>query len=250
MCHDGNGHQTIRDTHGIVERDLTISTTNAELPVFVAEPEGGSSRRVIIIHDIFGANVFYHDLARRLASAGFSAHLPDLFVRQGQLAEETFDAARARSGLLSYPQAIEDVGRVVDEIGEDGKIGAVGFCMGGTLVMHLAAQEPRLDAGVIYYGFPANRNLTENRPSEPLRETDQIQAPLLGFWGDQDQGVGMDNVEQYRSQLTDAGKDFDFTIYPGLPHGFLTFDESSDQYNESQDSWRKSLAFFEERLGE
>lgn len=244
MCHDGNGHTTLQDTSGLQESNFELAVDHAELPVFKAAPATGSRGQVIIVSDIYGANVFYHDLARRLARAGFTAYLPNLFVREGELSEQTSEAARARGGRISFPQALADIRRLVAHVQDDGKIGVVGFCMGGTLVMHLAAQEPALSCGVIYYGFPANRNRTANRPTEPLGETALVGMPLLGFWGDQDQGVGMDNVGQYDRLLNTAGKGHEFHIYPGLGHGFLTFDESAPAFQGSRESWQRSEEFF------
>jgi len=248
MCHEGLEHSPVENNGDVSERRFEVETDGAQLPVFVAEPAGEAAGRVIIIHDIWGDNDFYHDLARRFAANGFSAYLPNLFVRQGNLPEQTFEAARARGGKISYPQATRDVGELITAEGDGPQWGCVGFCMGGTLVMHLAGSEKRLDAGVIYYGFPANPTITANRPSEPLRETTLVEMPLLGFWGDQDHGVGLHNVEQYESLLEAAGKAKEFHIYPGRPHGFLTFDESNDSFEASQDSWRRALDFFNAKL--
>lgn len=251
MCHpDTDVAANAQPASSSGEETFTIEVADAPMPVFQASPAGPSSGNVVIIHDIHGANAFYHDLARRLAGEGYTAYLPDLFVRQGPLPEPTREHAMARGGKLSYPTAIEDLKRTIDiaERRSPGKIGAVGFCMGGTLVMLMASREPRMVAGAIYYGFPANPNISENRPWQPLDEAGAVATPLVGFWGDQDHGVGMDNVAAYRAGLEAADKPHDFTIYPGLPHGFLTFDESSPNYEGSQDSWAKLLAFFGDRL--
>lgn len=251
MCHPDtertDGSQSVGANAG---EEFTVEVSGAAMPVFQASPAGTSRGNVIVIHDIHGANDFYHDLARRLASEGYTAYLPDLFVRQGPLAEPTRDLARARGAVLSYPSAIEDLRQMFDivERRTPGKTGAVGFCMGGTLVMLLASREPRMAAGAIYYGFPANANRSELRPWQPIDEADEVVTPLLGFWGDQDHGVGIDNVEAYRAGLGAAGRPHDFSIYPGLPHGFLTFDESSPNIEGSRDSWRKLLAFYGDLL--
>jgi carboxymethylenebutenolidase len=253
MCHPDADSSAVHPPIGsIVETTFTVEVTGATLPVFQASSVEASNGNVIIIHDIHGANAFYHDLARRLATEGYTAFLPDLFVRQGPLPEPTTEHARARGQLLSFPQAIEDLGHLLDVIDQrsPGKTGAVGFCMGGTMVMLLASREPRIVAGAIYYGFPANPNRSENRPWQPLDEAAEVRTPLIGFWGDQDHGVGMDNVETYRAGLEAAGKTFDFTIYPGLPHGFLTFDPASPNYQGSRDSWHKLLQFFSHSVGQ
>ncbi len=244
MCHDGNGHHSLENTSGITERNFQLTTAGAEIPVFEAAPVGERNGQVIIIHDIFGVNNFYHDLARRIANDGFTAYLPDLFVHVGGGVAQTREEAMARGGRISYPQAIEDVGSLISMIEDRGKVGTMGFCMGGTMVMHLASAEPRISGGVIYYGFPRNPSPKETRPSEPLAEASTVRSPLLGFWGDQDAGVGMDNVQEYENRLKAAGKDFDFTIYPGRGHGFLTFDESSADYPASIESFNKAIAFY------
>lgn len=250
MCHPDADTAGVEGASQVNTRMFDVETDGTALPVFEAAPQGESKGNVVIIHDIHGANDFYHDLARRFATVGYTAYLPDLFVRQGPLAQTTPEAVRARGGKLSYPQAIKDVGNLLDTLQAESsrKIAAVGFCMGGTLVMLLAAREPRFSVGVIYYGFPANPSLSENRPWEPMRETPDIQIPLLGFWGDQDKGVGIDNVTRYEKGLTHHEKTFDFTVYPGLPHGFLTFDPASPNYEASKDSWQKMIAFFGEQL--
>ncbi|HEX5165435.1 MAG TPA: dienelactone hydrolase family protein [Thermomicrobiales bacterium] len=252
MCHpDTSMTGATQPARPSSEESFTIEVAGASMPVFQASPARPSRGNVIVIHDIHGANAFYHDLARRLASEGYTAYLPDLFVREGPLPEPTREYASARGQKLSYPTTIDDLKTLFGVVAQrsPGKVATVGFCMGGTLVMLLASREPRMAAGVIYYGFPANANISEKRPWQPLDEAATVETPLLGFWGDQDKGVGMDNVAAYTAGLDAAGKPHDFTIYPGLPHGFLTFDSASPNYAGSQDSWQKALAYFGDRLG-
>ncbi|CAN5647336.1 hypothetical protein BH23CHL5_BH23CHL5_25340 [soil metagenome] len=146
---------------GIVEVEPVVRSGETDIPVFAAKPESGTAPAVIIIHDIFGANDFYHDLARRLASEGFLALLPDLFVRQGPLPEPSREAAMARGGRLDQIQALADIGEVIRFAAKlessTGKAGVVGFCMGGTVALLAAARGPLPDAAVAYYGFPAGR---------------------------------------------------------------------------------------------
>ncbi|HUG13735.1 MAG TPA: dienelactone hydrolase family protein [Thermomicrobiales bacterium] len=247
MCHP-DADTGVAPIGDVRERSFTVDTAGASMPVFEAAPTRHSQGSVIVVHDIHGASDFYRDLARRYATVGYTSYLPDLFVRQGPLPERTREAAFARSSTFSYQQSIDDLRHLISVLREhsSGKVGAVGFCMGGTLVMLLASREPQLAAGVIYYGFPANPTPSELRPHEPIQEADAVETPLLGFWGDQDHGVGMDNVERYRVGLAAAGKRHDFSIYPDLPHGFLTFDDSSPNFARSADSWNKTLQFFRE----
>ena len=237
---------------GTVEEDIETTGADRPIPGFFARPEGGSAPAVLIIHDIWGANDFYRDLARRLAGEGFAALLPDFFVRQGPLPEQTREAARARGGELDQQAALRDVAGALtwlkDNPATSGPVGTIGFCMGGTLVMLAAAREPVPDASVAFYGFP-NATPTELRPHVPLAEANAVRSPLLALWGDQDHGVGMDNVEAYRAALAEADRSFEFVIYPGPGHAFLTFDPDAPWYGEAQDAWRRTLAFLREELG-
>ena len=255
MCHQ-DCLAPVSGGAGIVEEHPEVPGSDRPLPAFLVHPEPAPNRApapaVLIVHDIWGANPFYHDLARRLAGEGFAALLPDLFVREGPLPEQTREAAMARRNRLDQPRALADIAAALVWLrahpATTGRVGTVGFCLGGTLVMLAAARDPAPDATVAYYGFPVVAR-TERAPFAPIAGAANLRSPLLGFWGDQDRGVGMDNVAAYEAALTAAGARHEFVIYPGLPHGFLTFDPASPHHDAAQDSWRRALAFLRAELG-
>lgn len=232
------------------ETDVTVSAREPIPATLYRAASGPGTPGVVLIHDVYGHQPFYRALGARLARAGFTTILPDLFHRQGPIPDRDREAALARRASFSEPIALDDLAAVTrflrDEEGAR-RIGAMGFCMGGSLTMLLAARQP-LAAGVIYYGFPVNRNRTPNAPFQPLDEAGAIEAPLLGFWGDRDAGVGMDNVALMDEALTKYAKPHEFVIYPGLPHGFLTFDPSAAFATESLDSWDRAIRFLREQL--
>ena len=158
----------------------------------------------------------------------------------------------ARMARLDQGRALTDLAAALDLLrahpASNGRAGAVGFCMGGTLVLLGAARDDRPDAVVGYYGFPA-RAATERAPLRPLDVATQVRAPLLAFWGDQDHGVGLETVEEYRTALVAADVPHAFEIYPGYPHGFLTFDPAAPTAAGSADSWARTIAFFRAELG-
>lgn len=251
MCHE-SVPAPISGGAGIIEQPVELPGAERAIPAFFARPEGEAAPAVLIVHDVWGANDFYHDLARRLAGEGFATLLPDLFVREGGLPEQTREAAFARRAKMSQTRALDDIAGAMQWLAKHeattGKVGTVGFCMGGTLVMLAAARDPLADATVAYYGFPAGQK-TELAPLVPLDEPDRLRSPLLAFWGDQDQGVGMENVEAYRAALHAANVVHEFVIYAGLGHGFLTFDPDAPAYEGAKDSVDRMLACFRERLG-
>ena len=256
MCHDHCPHP-VRGGAPLQELTVEIPLDSGSIPAFVALPEtidsAAGAPAILLIHDINGPNDFYRDLARRLATEGYITAMPDFFFRQGPK-PETWELVRARMAQMSQTDTLADIRSALlwlrDHEASSGKVGTIGFCMGGTLVMLAASRHPRPDASVIFYGFPYR----ERTPMAPIMAGDDaeaagVESPLLGFWGDGDAGVGMDNVAKYDALLNRYGKDHEFVIYPGVGHGFLTFDPDAVAYDASQQAWARSLTFLGERLG-
>jgi len=247
MCHE-NSTNPIAGSDNEEHTHLDLPN-GGHLPIFVTTPETKPAGSILLIHDIHGPNAFYHDVARRLAKAGFITALPDLFHRLPPAADDSREASMSRGRQLEQAEALSDLQVLAiwlkhHEQG-NGKFGTMGFCMGGTLVLLLASREPVPNATVCYYGFPKR----ERTPLNPILPADQgeianIQSPLLGFWGDQDKAVGPENVDAYSDALIAAGKGHDFLTYSGIGHGFLTFDPAADSFDASQDAWRRTVEFY------
>lgn len=254
MCHDTCPHP-VSGGAPLQEQDLTLPIGDGEsLPLFLVLPEQTPAPAVLLLHDIHGANVFYQDIARRLAAAGYVAALPDFFFRQGPPRDHSREAIRERAGELVQATTLADIHIALHWLQRHasgtGSIGTIGFCMGGTLVMLAGSREPVPDASVAFYGFPAR----QRTPTNPILAIDEdevgnVASPLLGLWGDQDHGVGMDRVAEYDDKLKRYHKPHDFVIYPGIGHGFLTFDPNAAAYEASQDAWDRTIAFFRQHLG-
>jgi carboxymethylenebutenolidase len=221
----------------------------------MAMPEGTSpSAGVVVIHDVYGASPFYEDVASRLAAAGYAALLPDLFFRQGPLADRSREQARERRSRFDEVQALEDLVASIGVVSANagfGPVASIGFCMGGTFALDLAALQPS-PLTVCYYGFPAINDSPRLRPAPaPLDIVDQLQGPILGFWGDQDTGVGLENVQAFDDALTARSVEHEFLIYPAVGHGFMAaseFDPAHDAYEASIDAWGRTLSFLSQHL--
>lgn len=229
-------------------REARIPLPSGEaMPTLVAEPEGRPRGAVLVINDVFGRSPFYENLTRRLAAAGFVAADPEFFFREGPLAEQTREAAMARRQRLDGARAVNDLDRALDWLRAaavaSGRLGTIGFCMGGTYVLQLAARREDV-ASVCFYGFPGTM---------AAEERERIHGPLLGFWGDLDAGVGMDNVEVLRQTLEARGVEHDFTVYPGLGHGFMKasgLEPGGDGYDQACEAWTRTLDFFPRNLAQ
>ena len=255
MCHPEvlEGHTA----PGVVRLEVQVPLigNREQMPALLCRPETGAGAGVLVVPDIFGRSPFYEDLAGRLALAGFTVLLPEYFFRQGPLAEPTREAALARREHLGQNQSLIDLSQAIDWLHLQpfaaGPIGTVGFCMGGTFVLDLAAQRDDL-ATVCFYGFPAGGGVPGNPPA-PLDLTGHMKGPILGFWGDQDNGVGMDNVERLATGLKAGGVDFEYTIYPGLGHGFMAasrLDPEHEAYDAACRSWTRTIEFYRTHIAD
>lgn len=229
--------------------ESAIPVVGGAMPTFVAFPDGTPAPAVLVINDVFGRSPFYEHTARRLAQAGFVAATPEFFFREGALPEPTRDAAMARAKRLDFARTVDDMSAAIDWLRgrpeTNGAVGTIGFCMGGTIVLLLAARRRDIAASVCYYGFPADART----PARPIDVAAKMTGPILGLWGDQDAGVGMENVRTLDAALTAAGVEHEFHVYPGLGHGFLraALDEATvPGYRLACESWTRTIAFFRE----
>jgi len=227
--------------------DAAIPVEEAVMPALLALPERRPAPGILIINDVFGRSPFYDNLARRLAQARFVAATPEYFFREGSLPEPTRDAAVARAKRLDFKRWGRDMAAAIDWLRArpevNGVVGTIGFCMGGTQALLLAARRDDIAATVSYYGFPADARTD----ASPIEVAAKMHGPILGHWGDQDEGVGPDNVARLRAALEAAGVEHEFHIYPGIGHGFLKAsleDSKTPGYEQACASWRRTLEFY------
>jgi carboxymethylenebutenolidase len=106
---------------------------------------------------------------------------------------------------------------------------------------------------VAFYGYPVDRNRRAGAVPAPINQVDQLHGPILAFWGDQDAGVGMDNVERYvQAVQAREGVDFEYTVYPGLGHGFMSasrLDPNHAAFTLACEAWTRTLDFYRQHLG-
>ncbi len=220
---------------------VTFQTESRQLEGYIARPEGeGPFPGIVIIHEAYGLNENMKDITRRFAVQGYVALAVDLFAGRNRaicmfrfmgnllfnaLQNNTITDLKASLTFLSVQPGVDNA-----------RLGAVGYCMGGSFAIAWACTDDRLKAIAPYYaGNP-----------RPLEAVNRL-CPVVGSYPDHDfttkQGQKLD-VELERYQIP-----HDIKIYTGTKHSF--FNDTSRNYNESaaQDSWERVLAFFGERLG-
>jgi carboxymethylenebutenolidase len=228
-------------------------TRNEVMPALFCAPQLPQRGATLIVGDVFGRTAFYEDLCGRLALAGFQALLPDLFFRQGPVADATREAAMERVKRLDQRQTLRDLDIVLNWLQQRpyaaGLVGTIGFCMGGTLALDIAAEREDV-ATVCFYGFPAGSR-QPNAPPVPLEEVERMTGPILGFWGDGDTGVGIENVHALDRALAQHGIEHSFTIFPGVGHGFMAasrLEPSTPAYAAACQAWTATVDFLRRHI--
>lgn len=203
---------------------------NATFDAYIAEPQGTPRGAVVVIQEIFGVHEGIRRKCDRWAGRGYLAIAPDLFwrltpgVELDPDVEEEFQQALDLMGQFDQDQGIDDIQAAIDEarrrLGEEGKVGCVGYCLGGRLA-YMTAARTDVDASVGYYAVGLD-NL--------LDESGSIRKPLLLHIAGDD-GFVPPEVQRMMHDALDEHPQVTLYDYPGEDHGFAA--ESGKRRNES-----------------
>jgi carboxymethylenebutenolidase len=215
--------------------------SSGQMRGYLVQPAGnGPFPAVLVVHENRGLNPYVEDVARRAAVEGFLALAPDgLFPvggypgndDDGRTLQAGLDQAKLRTDMLNSARFLKAHTR------STGKLGATGFCWGGSTVNFLAvALGPDLQAGVPFYGAAAE---TAGVP--------RIKAPLMIQYAENDQRVN-EMWPGFETALKAAGLQYQMHIYPGTQHGF--HNNSTPRYHEpsAKLAWERTVAFFRMHL--
>lgn len=232
-------------------RTVDLPTGDGPMGLFEARPDDTPRSAVIVLQEAFGVNDHIEDVTRRFAAAGHLAVAPALFHRTGspRLGYEAIDPVRPHMGALTSRGVEEDLEQTLEHLRrlghKDRAIGVVGFCMGGT-VSFVTGVRHALGAAVTFYGG----GITEGRFGEPplVELAPTLQTPWLGFFGDEDTGIPVDDVEALRESAARADVPTDVVRYAEAGHGFHC--DARDAYHQASatDAWERTLAFYAEHL--
>jgi len=222
-----------------------------QTPLSVHEPDGEPVGGIVVVQEAFGVNDHIEDVARRFAAEGWLAVAPHLFHRTGdpKLGYGDFSVVMPHMQALTADGVLADIDAALDLLAQRGipvgRAGVVGFCMGGTVALVIAARRP-VGAAVTFYGG----GVTEGRFGFPplVDEATRLQAPWLGLYGDQDQGIPVDGVEQLRAAAARSGQETELIRYPEAGHGFHCDQRDSYEPKSAQDAWARTLAWFRDHL--
>jgi carboxymethylenebutenolidase len=200
------------------DRIEIVAADGGRFDAYLAIPEAGSGPGLVLIQEIFGVNQHMRDVADLYAAEGYVVLCPDLFWRMEKGIElgqgdadrqkafalfQQFDVAKGLDDVTATVKALRALKQCV------GKIGALGFCLGGKLA-YLAAAKSGVDCAVSYYGVGIEQSLAL---------AGKIACPMVMHFAEKDQYVPVAAVEQIRQAF--AGRpEIEIYVYPGVDHGF------------------------------
>ncbi|MFZ9138439.1 MAG: dienelactone hydrolase family protein, partial [Hylemonella sp.] len=240
-------------TQGLITGEVTINVKGFSMPAYRAMPADKKFVPVVLVlSEIFGVHEHIADVANRFARAGYLAIAPELFVRQGD-AQSYGEIAKLFAEVISKvpdAQVAGDLDASLDWAAANGgdmsRVGVTGFCWGGRQVWLYAAHSKRIKAGVAWYGrvVGANNELT---PKNPIDIAGQLNAPVLGLYGEADTGIPLDGVEKMKVALAAGNansKASQFVLYKDAPHAFHADYRPSYRKEAADDGWKRCLAWF------
>ncbi len=201
----------------------------------------GAFPAIIVIHEWWGLNDWVKDQASKLADQGYVSLAIDLYrgkvATTPDMAHEIMRGVpedRAKRDLHAAFEFLQSQANVRKD-----RIGAIGWCMGGGYSLDVALQQPTLAADVINYGHLAT-------DPEAIKK---INAPILGLFGGQDQGITPDDVHKFEAAMKQQGKKTDVKIYDDAGHAFENPNNKGGYRPEdAADAWKRTVSFFAETL--
>jgi carboxymethylenebutenolidase len=226
---------------------IEISTTSTPIAAYMAFPDrDGASPGVVVLQEVFGVNGHIRDVVDRLAQMGYVAIAPALFHRQAPgfdagYTPQDLELGRGYAGNTTAEQLLADIQGAIDYLKSLPQVlpnfGCVGFCFGGH-VAYLAATLTDIKVTASFYG----RGITTFTPGggpPSVSRTADIKGKIYLFFGDEDQSIPPEHVEEVRAALQQHQILHQIWQYPGAGHGFNC--DRRDSYNPTAatDAWQR-----------
>ncbi|MFE1960272.1 dienelactone hydrolase family protein [Streptomyces sp. NPDC059479] len=236
---------------------VDIPTQDGTADAYLAHPDNGTPHPAVLFYmDAFGLRPHLKKMADRLASAGYTVLVPNVFYRHGrapvvELPEfinpaerpEIFKNLRPAAETLTPEAAVRDAGAYLDWLAAsplttDGPAGVTGYCMGAGLALRTAGTYPDRVAAVA--GFHGAYLATE-APDSPHLLADRITAELYFGHADQDATLPPEQINRLEDALTGAGVAHHTEVYAGARHGFTQADTAMYDAEATERHWKALL---------
>jgi carboxymethylenebutenolidase len=224
----------------LIEQSILYQSGNRQIDGYLARPEGeGLFPGIVVIHEAFGLNENIKDIARRFANTGYMALAVDLFSGRNTVMCMFRLIGGMQFSSLKH-EGIRDLKAGLNFLVEQPhldseRVGAIGFCLGGSLAIAWACTDNRLKAIAPFYGMNPR----------PLKAVERM-CPVVGSYPDKD--FTTPHARKLDVELDHYHVSHDIKIYPDSKHSF--FNDKGRAYNAaaSEDAWTRIQTFFQEHL--
>ena len=230
---------------GWATETVGFSSDGAFIPAFLAKPLNASAQApaIIVLHEWWGLTDHIKDVSRRLSAEGYVTLAPDLYARQGSKVTSDPSEASTLMTSVSSQAVVRDLNRGIRWLKEQPfvdplAIGVIGFSMGGTFALTIAAHNSDLKAAVAFYG--------KVPPVETFR---YLLCPVLYHYPAKDGWITPQEVELLKQGSANYGKPIEVCVYPEATNAF--FNDSRQAVYRAQDAraaWERTLAFLRRSL--
>ncbi len=235
------------DSEGLDAGTVQLSIDGRAVPVYRAQPKGGSKLPVVLlVSEIFGIHHYIADIARRYAKLGYLVLAPDLFVRQGDATKYESIPELMKEIIAKVPdgQVMRDLDACVawaaEHGGDTSRLAVTGYCWGGRITWMYAAHNPKVRAGVAWYGRLV-QDKTALQPQHPVDIAIELKVPVLGLYGGRDTGIPVSSVEQMKAALAKGKSGSEIVVYPDAGHGFHADYRPSYVEADAKDGWKRCV---------
>jgi carboxymethylenebutenolidase len=216
---------------------LNIETANGPTTAFVARPDAGGEKTVIVIQEWWGLNDHIRDIAGRYAAEGFTAIAPDLY--RGKIAANPDEASKLMHDL-AVEDGIDTIRNTVEAASKEfgtSHFGITGFCMGGTFALRAACELEGFSAAAPFYG---------DIPEEEVLK--KLRTPTIFVSGTKDAWINPEKV----AFLEECAEKYELPVHSAkyeADHAFFN-NTRPEVYDEdaAQDSWALVVGFFKDKL--
>lgn len=247
----------VSDLSALHISDIAVDSGGDAVQAHLSRPVAAGVRPgIVVIHEARGLNPHIRDVSNRLASLDFDVIAPELYSREGP---PSGDMASIMRAMFTLPDA-----RVVADLeacaaylrsldSASGRVGCVGFCMGGRYTLLFACASRAVDAVVDCWGGFVDRatpdaETTEFRPVPVINLLGGVECPVYLAGGAEDGNPSPAMLEELRSRLAAAGREVAMDVFANAGHAFLADDRPNYREEAAFALWPRIVSFFETHL--
>ena len=242
----------------MIEKHLDLATADGAMNTFIVHPEAGGPHPLVLFYmDAPGKREELHDMARRIATAGYYVVLPNLYYRRtrefvlDRSSEVSMAAMFELMGYLTNELVVRDTDAILRYVdaqpeADATRAGAVGYCMSGPFVMAVAARWPeRIKCIASIHGA----NLVTNRADSAHLLAPRIRCESYFACAEIDKWAPRPTVQALQRALVAAGTPHRIEWYPGVEHGFVFPQRAVYDKPGAERHWERLFDLFQRTLG-